>query len=735
MLTIVVPFYDEVTYLRTALNSILAQRIDPLQIIVVNDNPDQFGADDLAALGVTGAVELVQHPTNLGLSAARNSGLSRARGEFVGFLDADDYYTLGGLTHQLERASDTGADITHAQTYFTRLGSAEARILPRDAACFATPRTVRGLADAEQAQFITSSWSSLYRRDFLTTHDLWFDAEQTRFEDRLFVLNTVTRAGSITFTGRPTRVWRRRAGSISVSGTTPHTHLLQVQLLEKCLTHMRAEVATGRLRAVFEKRELFNTVSRLIWDMDLIDAINDNADPAYAHMAGRITALLGDHRFGQPIFSDKVLGPISRVGMTTRKGRISRAAFFSIHRAMRQGDFADARAQIGACAAPPAARSPDRTTRAKRLILHLGLHKTGTTYLQHHLTGHRAALLRHGILVPRSGFETMENPVRAGATPGHQGLVRALHRNDPKPWRDLSREIVRSGAQTVVLSCENMGFPILPEREEKIALLADRLGGFDRVELIVLARRADAYVESFFRERVSNGGRATSEGIAGFVADHAAMLCDLKALFAPFEERFNTRIKLADFDALAARDALWPGFAALAGLPDDLPVLEVTRYDTPDRATTQVIHLLNTLVGDAGMRAEMLTAWFLLHPSAGPDSSLLSPGERLKLLDLWQGQSGEFARERGYDPDLAAARAALEGEDWKPPQTLPAAHLQDLIRIANQATATLTSKTAHSAPSPRQHGAGPSSGGMSLTIRLRPWAADVVHRIRSWTGR
>jgi len=378
MLTVIVPFFDETIYLRNALNSILSQRINGLQIIVVNDNPSVFSASDLGELGVTGQIELIQHPRNLGLSAARNSGLRQARGRFVGFLDSDDYYTLGGLAHQLQQACDTGADITHAQTWFTHQGSTQARILPRDAAYFATARTVQGLRRAEEAQFITSSWSSLYDRAFLAENDLWFDAEQTRFEDRLFVLQTVTRARSITFTGCPTRVWRGRSGSISVTDTNPETHRLQVQLLEKCLRHIRAEVAAGHLRPLFEKRELFNTVSRLIWDMDLIAAINRGDDPIYEDLAVRIPRLLGDDSFGHAIFEDKVLAPISRVGMTTRKGRINRSGFYAIHRALRHGEFDQARGLISAETAKSATPAKPRQ-RANRLVLHLGLHKTGTT--------------------------------------------------------------------------------------------------------------------------------------------------------------------------------------------------------------------------------------------------------------------------------------------------------------------------------------------------------------------
>ncbi len=734
MLSVIVPFYDETIYLRNALNSIIDQRIDGLQIIVVNDNPEVFSGADMAALGVSGDIDLIQHPRNLGLSAARNSGLAQARGKYIGFLDSDDFYTLGGLAHQLKSAQDSGADITHAQTYFTHLGSSAARILPRDAAYFATPRTANGLKHAEEAQFIASSWSSLYDRAFLTRNNLSFDTAQTRFEDRLFVLHTITQAEKIAFTGQPNRVWRGRAGSISVTATTPETHLLQLQLLEKCQSHMRARVAAGHLKLQHEKRELFNTVSRLIWDLDLIDAINRADDPAYQDMAARIPALLGDARFGHAIFDDPILKPINRIGMVTRKGRISRESFFAIHRTLREGDFAGAHHLIhqNAPAPTPARRRAIKPTR-KRLILHLGMHKTGSTFLQHHLTGHRELLLQQGILVPLSGLEIGGATARTGATPGHQGLVRALRANDPVPWQYLQKEIQRSKAHTVVISCENMLFPTVSNRDEMIDLLADQLGSFYGVDLIALSRRADRYIEASYRERLSIGARQSDTGIGGYLADHAGLLTNLPALFAPLERRFATQVRLGDFDALVRDNTLWPGFCALAGLPPDLPELPVAHYQTPDRNTMQILHLLNTLVADAGLRSDILKAWFALHPAPVGDSSLLSPQTRLGLIDQWQAQSADFARERGLDPDLDAARAALSVEDWHPPDALPLRHVQDLIAIANQAAPALFATDApHNSGPPRRAPRPP--GDLYLTIRLRPWAANVLRNIRQRLG-
>ena len=363
--SVIVPFYDETMYVRAAVWSVLGQGIDGAEILLVNDNPEVFGPAEIARIGLPGAVRILHHDRNRGLSAARNTGMAAATGRYVGFLDADDYYTAGGLARHLAAAQGQ-ADIIHAQTYLSQPGSPAVRVLRRDADLFARPRSGAGLRGVEEAQFIVSSWSSLYRRGFLEATGLRFDEEQVKFEDRLFVLQAVTAARKIVITGAPARVWRRRAGSISVTPTDAALHLLQVQLLEKCMAHLRAAVAQG-LPPRFLKRELFNTVSRLIWDMDLVAAVAQGGDPAYAALGARVPALLGDESFHQRFFDDPVARQVSRVGMATRAGTIGRADFFALHAGLREGRFGDVAALLAvrrdAAAAVPARARPARGRR------------------------------------------------------------------------------------------------------------------------------------------------------------------------------------------------------------------------------------------------------------------------------------------------------------------------------------------------------------------------------------
>ena len=113
-LSIIVPIYNVAPYLRKCVDSLLAQDITDYEIILVDDgSTDDSGAiaDELAAYpqplpeGKGVSIKVI-HQANAGLSAARNTGIQAAQGDYILFVDSDDYLqpnTLGALLEQTER--------------------------------------------------------------------------------------------------------------------------------------------------------------------------------------------------------------------------------------------------------------------------------------------------------------------------------------------------------------------------------------------------------------------------------------------------------------------------------------------------------------------------------------------------------------------------------------------------------------------------------------------------------
>ena len=100
LVTIIVPVYNMHNYLERCVLSIMNQSYSALQIILIDDGSTDDSGDICDAFSGRDARIEVVHQTNGGLSAARNTGLGRARGDWIAFVDSDDYvspYYVGDM--------------------------------------------------------------------------------------------------------------------------------------------------------------------------------------------------------------------------------------------------------------------------------------------------------------------------------------------------------------------------------------------------------------------------------------------------------------------------------------------------------------------------------------------------------------------------------------------------------------------------------------------------------------
>jgi len=102
-LTIIIPVYKVEAYLDFCLKSIARQNVEDCEVILVDDgSPDRSGALCDAWVRKDGRFRVIHCPENRGLSAARNRGLDEAHGEYVTFVDSDDYISPHTLQANME---------------------------------------------------------------------------------------------------------------------------------------------------------------------------------------------------------------------------------------------------------------------------------------------------------------------------------------------------------------------------------------------------------------------------------------------------------------------------------------------------------------------------------------------------------------------------------------------------------------------------------------------------------
>ncbi len=102
LVSTIIPLFNCEKYVGAAIESILAQNYPPMQIIVVDDG----STDGSAAVARSFPQVEYYFQENAGVSTALNVGLSKAKGEFIAFLDSDDLWTEGKIKRQLKAFED-----------------------------------------------------------------------------------------------------------------------------------------------------------------------------------------------------------------------------------------------------------------------------------------------------------------------------------------------------------------------------------------------------------------------------------------------------------------------------------------------------------------------------------------------------------------------------------------------------------------------------------------------------
>lgn len=133
--SVVIPAFNAEETIDDAIASALGQRVDDIEVIVVDDGSTDLTVDAARARG-DARLRVIRHDGNLGAAAARNSGVAAARGKLIAFLDTDDRWFVDKLGTQVELlARRTEPDVTgsvHSVMLEHRDGHVSAHLLPAE---------------------------------------------------------------------------------------------------------------------------------------------------------------------------------------------------------------------------------------------------------------------------------------------------------------------------------------------------------------------------------------------------------------------------------------------------------------------------------------------------------------------------------------------------------------------------------------------------------------------------
>lgn len=252
LLSVVVPFYHVEKYIGQCLE--LTAGLSDCELLLVDD----CGSDASAQIAAAYCAEhdharIIRREKNGGLSAARNSGLAQARGEYVYFLDSDDLPQADALMQLVRQAKAQKLDIAKAR--FAYFDDETGAVTPGPAIP-ATDVMTGGALFAMQCRaglYEPMVWQCVYRRAFLEENGLEM-AEGLLFEDELFQAPCLMKAQRAAAFEMEILRYRQRPGSIM--GSFAKSSRWCGSYLEVCrrLSVLAEKLKDGEAKAALQKR-------------------------------------------------------------------------------------------------------------------------------------------------------------------------------------------------------------------------------------------------------------------------------------------------------------------------------------------------------------------------------------------------------------------------------------------------------------------------------------------------
>lgn len=197
-ISVIIPIYNVEKYLRRCIESIRNQSYNNLEIILVDDeSPDNCPniCDEYCELDER--IKVI-HQRNAGLSGARNAGIDIAKGEYLVFVDSDDFLAQDFIEVLYLAAKDTNSDIAMCKYEYVKGDVLTQSHKLGDNYVYSGIQMIENMYSPDGAFYVVA-WNKLYRRtlfqrirypqgriheDEATTHQLYYAARQAVFVDR-----------------------------------------------------------------------------------------------------------------------------------------------------------------------------------------------------------------------------------------------------------------------------------------------------------------------------------------------------------------------------------------------------------------------------------------------------------------------------------------------------------------------------------------------------------------------
>lgn len=208
-ISIIVPVYNAEKYLSECIESLIKQTYKCLEIILVNDGSTDNSLKICEGYAKQDDRIKVRSIENSGVSIARNLGIDISTGEYITFVDSDDWAEPNMLEFAINKLKESASDIviwSYFKNYYNK--ELELSLIPGGDQVFESNKDILylksiyamyGEETIKESVSTGTVWCKLYKRDFIKKNKLEFNPLLTRSQDTIFSINAFKRAKKISY--------------------------------------------------------------------------------------------------------------------------------------------------------------------------------------------------------------------------------------------------------------------------------------------------------------------------------------------------------------------------------------------------------------------------------------------------------------------------------------------------------------------------------------------------------
>jgi glycosyltransferase involved in cell wall biosynthesis len=193
MVSVIVPVYKSEQTLERCVNSLLQQDYEDIEILLIVDGPPDGSGILADKLAQTDKRIRVINQVNQGVSKARNRGITEAKGEYIRFLDSDDFVEEHSISPMVEALERDGSDLVIAGFHHLYFGDKIEKV-PDVSGTFLLAESAEEMKKLYEGGFLNMPWNKLFRARKMTAQ---FPTDRTLGEDLLFNMQYILSAEKV----------------------------------------------------------------------------------------------------------------------------------------------------------------------------------------------------------------------------------------------------------------------------------------------------------------------------------------------------------------------------------------------------------------------------------------------------------------------------------------------------------------------------------------------------------